>query len=75
MIVFYSLPDVSLSVEHVIILVFVLYITGNLYFANIQQTDDNFQEKYACLTNIMDLNVYIEGAFSYIEVLPGKVPL
>lgn len=44
---------------------------GNLYFANVRATDNNFKEKYSCQNSIMQLGVHIEGSFSYIEVGPG----
>lgn len=41
---------------------------GNLYFANVQKSDENDGEMYTCEIQIRELNMYIEGAFSYIEV-------
>ena len=48
-------------------------LSGNLYFANIQKQDENFNEKYACLNSITQLGVYTEGSYSYIEVQDGKI--
>ncbi|XP_053377458.1 neuroglian-like isoform X2 [Mercenaria mercenaria] len=41
---------------------------GNLYFANVQEGDENEGEDYTCEVQIRALNMYIEGAFSTIEV-------
>lgn len=45
---------------------------GNLYFANVQKKDENDGEEYTCEIQIRELNMYIEGAFSYIEVDDGS---
>ncbi|WAR24982.1 NRG-like protein [Mya arenaria] len=44
---------------------------GTLYFANIVQEDDNDNEKYACEVQLKSFGMYIEGDYSYIEILKG----
>ncbi|XP_060569116.1 neuroglian-like isoform X2 [Ruditapes philippinarum] len=41
---------------------------GNLYFANVQKSDENFGEEYTCEIQLKELNMYIEGAFTKIKV-------
>jgi hypothetical protein len=45
-----------------------LFSSGNLYFANVQKSDENFGEEYTCEIQLKELNMYIEGAFTKIKV-------
>ena len=48
--------------------------SGNLYFANVLKSDENFGEEYTCEIQLRALNMYIEGAFTKIKVdNSGKV--
>ncbi|KAL3851941.1 hypothetical protein ACJMK2_015632 [Sinanodonta woodiana] len=44
---------------------------GNLYFANIQQQDDNYKEKYGCSVNNHVLSGTSYGFFSWIDIQGG----
>lgn len=47
-------------------------ILGNLYFANIQKSDENDGLKYQCQVELSKIGAIIYGAFSIIKVDQGK---